>query len=197
MQSDDAGVRSRPSIEERAERRRALQQQHPDRYSSLIDVLRGDRPGRAVRFSDPAQWHPIMRQLIVVSVVIAALLAVGYVVSDMLRQGRIDAWSGPTATVTSGQEVLACLPADTTPDDQLPTWIRYGERVYARTDFLRPLRNQGRIDETGQVETGYRLDRMRILLPMEDPADQVPARLLVVIEPGPAATLYEWAPACQ
>lgn len=197
MQTDDAGVRSRPSIEERAERRRTLQSQHPDRYSSLLDVLRGDRPSRSVRFSDPAQWHPVMRQLIVVSIVIAGLVAAGYLVSDMLRQGRIDAWSGPTATVTSGQEVLACLPAGTTPHEHLPTWIRYGDRVYARTDFVRPLRNQGRIDETGQVETGYRLDRLRILLPAEDPTDQVPPRLLVVSEPGPVATLYELAPACQ
>jgi hypothetical protein len=190
--------RDRPSIDERAERRRALQHTYPDRYTGLLAMLRNDRaPGGGRLLDDPARWHPIMRRLVLAAVVIGLGIAVVYVASDTWRQGRVDAWSGPGAPVTSGQLVLDCLPESTTPDDRLPTWIRYEGRVYARTDFVRPLRNAGRYGETGQVETDHRLDRMRLMLLMEDPRGVPAERLLVVVEPGPAATLYQWAPDCE
>jgi hypothetical protein len=198
MESRSAERRGRPTIDERAERRRELQRSYPDRFSGLIATLRGDGPPAGGRLrDDPAHWHPIMRKLVLAAVAVAVAIVVGLMVHQAWRQDRIDTWTGPGDPVPSGQAVLACLPPTTTPDDQLPTWIRYQERTYARTDFVRPLRNQGRYGESGQVETDHRLGRMRLMLPMEDPHDQPAGRLLVVIEPGPAATLYEWAPDCE
>jgi hypothetical protein len=188
---------TRPSIEERAERRRSLQRTYPDRYTGLIQVLRrGRHDGGGRLLSDPARWHPVMRQLIVASFVAVALIAAFYVLNELWRAGRIDTWSGPTSAVTSGQEMLACLPDWTQRDDALPTWMRYGDLVYAKTDRLRALRGQGRVGETGQIEAGYRLGDMRLLLPPETPEGQPPRSVFIVIEPGPAATIYELAPDC-
>ena len=186
----------RISIDERAARRRALTRSHPDRFAALTDVLTQTRTGSLGPATDvPAHWHPIAGKLVLGTLLALALLAIFYVASSWLREGRIDTWAGPTSDVTSGQRLLECLPPRTVTDSYLPTWVRFEGLVYANTARTRALLSPTP-GATGQVETGYRLDRMRILLPAELPAGAVPPRIYVHIEPGPGATIFEHASAC-
>jgi hypothetical protein len=188
----------RPTVDQRAERRREVQRASTDRYSSLIGILRGHASDGAGRLrDDPARWHPVMRQLLVATIVVVVLIIALYTIDEAWRQERIDTWSGPTGDVVSGQEVMACLPERTTPHSQLPTWMRYRDRVFARTDYLRALRASGAPGETGQHETGYRLDRMRVLLPGNRPADGPHDTILIAVDQAPVASVYEWAEACD
>lgn len=196
MTHEPPSTRGRVSIEERAARRRELIRDHPDRFSALVDVLLHTRTTSLGPATDvPARWHPIAGKLVLATLLVVGLVAIFYVGNSWLREGRIDTWSGPTGDVTSGQRVLDCLPATTLTDTYLPTWIRLDGGVYGNTGRLRPLLGWEE-GQTTQVETGYRLDRMRILLPAQLPAGEVPPRIYVVVERGLGATIYERASSC-
>jgi hypothetical protein len=137
----------RPTIEERAERRERLESGGSDRYTSLMRALHA---GREVpiqrREARSLQWHPVAGKLLVaavVAVVAYAAIVAGY---NAWRDSRVDTWSGPDATVTSGQRLANCPVANDLHDDTFPTWIRYGGRLYLLTGRVRPIGNEATPD---------------------------------------------------
>jgi Na+-transporting methylmalonyl-CoA/oxaloacetate decarboxylase gamma subunit len=195
--TDQPAPRPRPSISERAARREALQRSERDRYANLVRALQAGReipfrPGRGERL----EWHPIARVLVVLAIIAVVAYAVGSVVNNVWREMRVDTWGGPDATVTSGQRLAGCAAANSQQHAYLPTWVRYGDRVFVLTPRQRPLLGQGRPNQTDQIETGYSLERLRILLPEQLRADEPPSYILIVQAGSSAAAIFQHEPAC-
>ena len=195
--TDQPAPRPRPSIAERAARREALQRSERDRYANLVRALQAGReiPFRPRR-RERLEWHPIARVLVVLAVAGVIAYFVGAIANDIWRNMRVDTWSGPDATVTSGQRLEGCAAANSQQHAYMPTWVRFDGRVYVLTPRQRPLLGQGMPGETRQIETGYSHERLRILIPSEvlDPA--APSHILVVQAGSFAAAIFNHAPEC-
>jgi hypothetical protein len=196
--ADESTPRDRPSIEERAARRQALQRSERDRYSNLVRALQAGRevPLRDIR-RDRAQWHPVAWLLVRLAIVGVAVYLLASFAHGVWREQRVDTWAGPTADVTSGQRLAGCDAANVQSHSYLPTWVRYGGRVYVLTPRMRPLVGQGLPGQTRQIETGYSHERLRILIPTEVDDPAAPSRILVVQTGSPAAAVYPHAPECD
>jgi hypothetical protein len=196
--TDQPESRPRPSISERAARREALQRSERDRYANLVRALQAGReiplrPGRGERL----QWHPIARVLVLLAIVGVIGYAVATVANNVWREMRVDVWAGPDGNVTSGQRLAGCVPANSQRHAYLPTWVRYGGRVYVLTERQRPLVGQGMPDQTRQIETGYTLERLRILVETELPAGEPPSRILLIQAGSFAAAIFDHTPECS
>ena len=195
--TEEPATRGRPSIAERAARREALQRSERDRYSNLVRALQAGRelPLGTAR-GERMKWHPIAWTLVRLAILAVIVYAVGSVGYNFWRQQHVYAWAGPTADVTSGQRLAGCAAANGQDHGYLPTWVRHGDRTYVLTPRQRPLVNEGRVGETRQIETGYTLERFRVLIPAEvlDPA--APTHILLVQSPSFVAAIYQHAPEC-
>lgn len=196
--TEQPAPRTRPSIAERAARREALQRSERDRYSNLVRALQAGRevPIRPRR-SERLQWHPVAWLLVRLAILGVIVYIVASIGLAFWREGRVETWSGPTAAVTSGQRLAGCPQANTQQHGYLPTWIRYGDRTYVLTPRQQPLVGQGLPDQTRQIETGYTLERLRILVPREGVDPAAPSHILVVQAGSFAAAIFEHAPECD
>ncbi|HSH21168.1 MAG TPA: hypothetical protein VK992_00945 [Candidatus Caenarcaniphilales bacterium] len=196
--TDQPAPRERPSIAERAARRQALQRSERDRYANLVRALQAGRelplrPGRAERL----QWHPVAWLLLRLAILVVLLYAVAWVALGVWRDMTVDTWTGSDGTVTSGQRLAGCTRANAQNHAYFPTWIRFDDRVYVLSSRERPLLGQGMPGETRQIETGYALERLRILIPVELPAGEPPSRILVATAGAPTAAIFDHAEECE
>ena len=191
--------RERMSIAERAARRDRIVGDR-DRYSSLVRVLRAGReiplqphPRRRLAFLDDLAWHPIATRLTIVVAVIV-LAAVGAKLGgDWVRERTVATWTGPTATVTSGQRLDSCPELTTIAQvETYPNWLRYGGRLYLRTDTVRP----GLIDGVSYVDSGYRLDHLFLVLLQNTPAGRARQEVMVWSDGAMAGYAYHEATGC-
>jgi hypothetical protein len=193
---NEGAERVRPSIEERADKRRRLQGSGRDRFGNLVYALRA---GREMPFygrrAERLRWHPIAWRLVKLIALIAVVYALAWVASEYWRAQRVDTWQGPDTAVTSGQRLDGCARANTVHDDYLPSWIRYNGRTYLLTDAAWPVLGQGARDATGQIETGYELGDRRLLTP-NTTAPGEPTRVLIVRPPTYVASVYVYAAEC-
>jgi hypothetical protein len=198
--SEPEAYRPRPSIAERAARRQALQRSERDRYSNLVRALQAGRevPLRP-RTGERLRWHPVAWLLLRIALVGALVYGAAVLAHRFWREQAVDTWAGPDATVTSGQRLAGCAPANAQYHADLPTWVRYGNQTYVLTERQRPLVGAGMPGETRQIETGYSLDRLRILIPTELPPDQrdPPSRILLVAAGSYAAAIFQHTPECS
>jgi hypothetical protein len=191
--------RERMSIAERAARRDRIVGDR-DRYSSLVRVLRAGREiqlqprrRRRLAFLDDLAWHPIATRLTIVVAVIV-LAAIGAKLGgDWVRERTVSTWTGPTATVTSGQRL------DSFPDlnaiaqvETYPNWLRYDGRLYLRTDTVRP----GLIDGVSYVDSGYRLDHLFLVLLENTPDGRTRQEVMVWSDGAMAGYAYHVATGC-
>ncbi len=154
-----------------------------DRYSSLVRALQAGREVPVGRTrSMPLEWHPIFRRLVVLAVVLAIAAVVVINAHERWREGLVDSWTGPGPLVQSGQRLSGCAATDGLTHATMPVWVRYGGSVYVLTDARWALSNEGRLNETSLVETGYSLGEKRILL-IEEPAAGAALESLVVARP--------------
>ncbi len=195
--SEGPASRDRPSIAERAARRQALQRNERDRYSNLVRALQAGReiPLRPRR-GERLQWHPIAWLLIRLAVVGVVIYFVASFGLNFWRDQQVNTWAGPDTTVTSGQRLAGCATANAQSHEYLPTWVRFAGQVYVLTPRQRPLLGQGMPNETGHIETGYSLERLRIMIPSEPPQDDPPGQILVVQAGSVAAAIFLHEPAC-
>jgi hypothetical protein len=195
--ADQPAPRARPSIEERAARRQALQRSERDRYANLVRALQAGReiPLRPRR-GERLQWHPVAWLLLRLAAVGVVAYLLASFAHGIWRENRVETWAGPTAEVTSGQRLAGCAAANQQQHSYLPTWVRYGGRVYVLTERQRPLVGQGLPGQTRQIETGYSLERLRILVPRETADPAAPPYILVIQTGSFAAAIFDHAPEC-
>ena len=195
--TDSPDSRSRPSIAERAARRERLERDGRDRYGSLVRALQAGREVPLGRTREtPFQWHPVAWMLVRLALVMAALYVIGLGGWNWWRDQQVDTWSGPDATVQSGQRLEGCLTANAQRDDLLPTWIRFAGTVYVRSPRVRPVRGEGQPGATQYVESGYSQDRVRILLYEPPVAGEQAQELILVIPPARGGAIFKPDPTC-
>ena len=194
---DPAG--SRMSIAERAARRERVVGDR-DRYSSLVRVLRAGReiplqprPRRRLAFLDDLAWNPVATRLAIV-VLVLVLAAVGAKLGgDWVRERSVATWTGPTGTVTSGQRLDTCPDVNAIAQvETYPNWLRYGGRLYLRTDTVRP----GLIDGVSYVDSGYRLDHLFLVLLENTAAGRARQEIMVWSDGAMAGYAYHEATGC-
>lgn len=191
----------RPSIEERARRRSELDAADRDRYASLLRHLRA---GQEIALEPPRDWrdrlealdwHPIAGRLLVAITLVVALYLALTAVTGWLREGRIDTWSGPDATVQSGQRLDGCPGLVRLNDAVLPNWLRYRGDVFQLTEVGLPLgeSNIGR----SYLPTPYALGDLRLFEVRVQGLGPMGSRLIVRNGNAPAGQLYRRLDSCS
>ncbi len=189
--TDPPDTRSRPSIAERAARRDRLERDDRDRYSSLVRALQAGREVPVGRTrSLRMEWHPIAWSLLRLALVLAALYVIGLVGWNWWRDQQVDTWKGPDASVQSGQRLEGCLAANVQGDDLFPTWVRFDGTVYVRSERVRVLRGESMPGQTQYLESGYGLDRLRILLLEPVAEGDTPQELIIASPPARGGRAY-------
>ena len=193
--SDQSG-RDRLSIEERAAQRDRMDRSAGDRYQALLRSLRAGQEIRPLVFGkDKIEWHPIARKLLVVILVALALYLVAAGGYRFWRLGHVDAWSGPDASVTSGQRLESCPAVALRDYDSVyPVWVRYDSKVYVATGLGRPLPT----DLTGRYDiTAYTLGKLQLWRILDTPDGKAGTDIILRFQPDDVGQLFKAMPGCQ
>jgi hypothetical protein len=183
------------------DRRRAAEPARPaarrsadDRYGTLLEGLRGsgDAPGGANPSApkDPVHWHPIAIRLVIAAIVVAAVYTAGVFGFGLLRDARVDTWTGPDAAVQSGQRLTGCPEVEQVTDDVFPSWIRYGGAVYRLAGAVAPIGADTGVGETKYTETGYSFGPFRLLVDDRTEAGRARERIYALAAPAMVAETY-------
>lgn len=192
---DGLDGRKRLSIEERAARRDRLIAVKEDRYASLLHALRAGRQVDLRRPPAPRlEWHPIAATLLRIALVAVCLYVVALAAVRWYRLQGVDTWSGPTASVASGQRLAGCDAANDAYDDAFPQWIRFGGHVFTSTGLSRPV---GYGVNPSYPETGYTLGDLNLMLVLGTPGGKAGEELLIRSGPVPVGQLYVLAADCH
>jgi hypothetical protein len=188
--------RRRTSIEERAERRSRMERTGGDRYSNLLHALRAGREVRPTPMvRDRLEWNPIARKLIIAVLVGVALYAIASAGYRFWRQQNVDTWTGPDASVTSGQQLAGCAAAEARDYDPVyPVWVRYGGAVFVGTGFGRPFP----ADVTGSYQASpYHLGQMTLWRVLNTPEGRAGNEIVLKYDPDPVGEMFAIAPGCS
>ena len=165
-----------------------------DRYQNLVRVLRGGGlPARDDTRPLRLEWHPIafaLLRVITVAVVVWALVVGG---ATLWRELRVDHWTGPDTSVTSGQRLAGCDDRLTFHDPIFPAWVRFEGAVYAGADLSRPV---GPGANASYPATGYRLGELELFRVANTPAGQAGDQILLKLETVGVGELYIRVPDC-
>jgi hypothetical protein len=142
-----------------------------------------------------ARWHPIARRLVVAVLVALGLYVAFTIAADAVREFRVDTWSGPDATVTSGQRLDDCPAFVRNGDAVFPNWIRFDGKVYHHLGAQLPVGETNIGDY--YVESGYRLGNLQIYRVTTSGLGEVGTRILVRAGLAPAGGLYGVIPGCS
>ena len=189
-------TRSRPTIGERAARRARIEQGGADRYSSLVRALHAGEevPIEQRRRGQRLRWHPIAWTLLRLAVVLVfGYLALSFAFTTW-RDSRVDTWTGPDTSVTSGQRLAGCPLVNNLHDDVFPTWIRFEGSIYRNTGYIRPV---GFEPHEAYPETGYALGDLRIHRILNTPDGQAGRNILLKRESVPTGQLFLITPDCS
>jgi hypothetical protein len=186
----------RPSIAERAEKRERLTGGGRDRYASLLRALQAGRElpiGR--REGVHYVWHPIAWRLVRIALLLVAAWLVARVGFGILRENSVYTWSGPDASVRSGQRLEGCAPVNVLDDDVYPTWVRFEGAIYKMTGLKRPV--PAPTLENGYRQTGYSLGSVLLLTVEREPTGTA-GRHVVLLDPvADVGELYVIEPDCH
>ena len=180
---------TRRSVSERAAQRDRMQGVGGDRYSSLLHTLHAGRElplqprPRGLRL----EWHPIAGTLLRLAVVVVLLYLAITTGLAVWRDARIDVWSGPDGSVTSGQRLADCPLAGAVHDDLFPSWIRFDGKVFLLTDTIRPM---GFKPDADFPATGYSLDSMTLFRIAGTPDGQAGLTMAVKLSNSAVGQVY-------
>lgn len=146
------------------------------------------------RRSRSLEWHPIAAKLVVAALIGVLVYAAIYVGYNAWRDSRVDAWSGPDASVTSGQRLADCPVVNSLHDDTFPTWIRYGGQVYRSTGSIRPV---GTDPTNDYPSTGYQLGELRLLRVANTPDGRAGKIIVLKLVDVPVGQVFELTPDCS
>ena len=126
---------------------------------------------------------------IVLAVVIAAIVWLGaIVVTDYVRQGVVDTWTGPDATVQSGLRLDGCPSITFREDVYFPSWVRFEGRVFRWADLLAPIGP----DSIGDafLQTGFRNGDLELFRVANDPEGRAGNKVMLRQRESPAGAIY-------
>jgi hypothetical protein len=195
-EGDEQRTGRRPSIEERVARREMVDAQGRDRYDRLLRHLQAGREIALERSrGERWDWHPVAGKIVIAAVVVIAVYLIATAVMGYLRDQRVDTWTGPDATVTSGQRLDGCPSFFRLEHPVFPAWIRFDGGVFQRTDQIVPVgaTNIG----TSYIESGYRHDDF-VLYTVHVPGLGEPgSRIAVRKGSAAAAEIYRRVEGCS
>jgi hypothetical protein len=167
-----------------------------DRYSSLLRTLQAGQelPWRQAGRGRRLVWHPIAGTLLRVLIIGLLLYLAVTAGLGILRDNRIDTWSGPDASVTSGQRLADCPLVGSVRDDLFPNWIRYDGIVYRLTDTIRPM---GFEADPDFPDTGYALGTMSLHRALSTPEGQAGDIVLVKLDTSAVGRVYRATRDCS
>jgi hypothetical protein len=195
--SGTGGHARRPSIEERVAHRDELKERGADRYETLLRHLQAghELPLPAPR---PRRWrpdiHPSAGWIVAGAVAIVIVYLVLSVATGWLRAGDVATWSGPDATVQSGQRLASCPAIVERPDVYFPSWIRFDGHVYSWSPASWPI--AGPAADVAYAPTGYTHDGLEILRVRSTPEGRSGEIILVRHGDAPAGALYHVVEGC-
>jgi hypothetical protein len=186
---------TRRSVSERAEQRERMRRIGRDRYSSLLHTLHAGQelPWQPRREVHRLAWHPIAWTLLRAAIVVVLSWVAVTTGLALWRDVRVDTWSGPDASVTSGQRLEDCPLAGRVTDEIFPNWIRYGGKVYLLTDLIRPM---GLEPDADFPSTGYSKDAMTLYRIVNTPDGQEGRIVAVKLETSAVGRVYRLASDC-
>jgi len=193
------GRRGRPSIEERVARREQVDRHGKDRYDTLLRHLRAGQevPLERHRRREALDWHPIAGKVIIAAVAIAAIYLALTTVLDIIRENRVDQWSGPDTSVTSGQKLDSCPSLYHADDPVFPNWVRFKGAIFQQFIGHAVVPVGDTNIGTSYLDTGYTLDRMRIYT-VENPGMGPPgSRIVLRLGNAPGSEVYRKLDECS
>jgi hypothetical protein len=189
----DPSAAARPSVDERAARRAELEARGRDRYDALLRHLQAGQelpiPKRRRTFG--LDIHPTAGKLVVAALIVAAIWLGTITVTDWLRAGRVDTWTGPTTTVQSGQRLDGCSGAAFREDVYFPNWIRFEGQTFLWADRNLPI-GPNSVGEA-YLETGYTLGELQLYRVANTIEGRAGAELMIRQGGSPAGAIYALA----
>lgn len=168
-----------------------------DRYEELVSALRAQGSVPRVREQRvPWEWHPIARVLLVVALIAILGYGAAQFGIDWVRDRRVDTWSGPDATVQSGQRLEGCDTVNALHHDVFPTWVRFHGVVYRFSDQIRPVivHDDGTFSLT---DSGYQLGQMHLLLDDQTPAGRARDQIVLLLPSAQVGEVFARLPECR
>jgi hypothetical protein len=185
----------RPSVAERAARRAQVPQgDGTGRYLSLLRTLRGEDAPIQLRRKERLQWHPVAWLLLRW----AAVVVVAYVLLTSAitgwRNARVDVWSGPDSSVTSGQRLAGCPVVNAIDDPTFPSWVRFEGRTFRYTGSIRPV---GDDPNPKYPATVHRLGDLVLYRMTATPEGRAGETILLKLDRVPVGTVYRRTIECE
>jgi hypothetical protein len=181
---------ARPAIDERAARRAALEARGADRYDALLRHLQAGHELPVVRAkrSFGVDIHPSFGRLILVALLVAAAWLGAIAVTDWLRQGRVDTWTGPDASVQSGLRLDGCPDIVFRENVYFPSWVRFEGKLFRWADSLTPIGPNS--VPTSFEETGYVNGDLRLYRVHNNPEGRAGNQVMIRQGDAPAGAIY-------
>jgi hypothetical protein len=132
--------------------------------------------------------HPSFGKLITAALVVAAAWLGAIVVTDYVRQGRVDTWTGPDATVQSGLRLDGCPDIVFRENVYFPSWVRFEGGVFRWADRLTPIGPNS--VPTSFEETGYANGDLRLYRVLNNPAGRAGEEVMIRQGESPAGAIY-------
>lgn len=167
-----------------------------DRYSSLLRTLQAGQelPWQQGRRSRRMAWHPIAGTLLRLAIIAILLYVAVTAALGLWRDSRVDVWSGPDASVSSGQRLADCPLVGTVRDGIFPSWLRFDGMVYRLTDTIRPM---GFEPDADFPPTGYTLGTMTLYRMVNTPEGQSGTIVLVKLDTSAVGRVFRATPDCS
>lgn len=187
---------SRRSVSERAAQRDRMHHGGRDRYASLLHTLHA---GREMPLEPQSRgrlrlvWHPIAWTLVRLALVGVLLYVAVSAGLAFWRDVRVDTWSGPDGSVTSGQRLADCPLVGAVRDDVFPNWIRFEGKVFLLTDTIRPIGFQ---PDAEFPTTGYSLGAMTLYRITGTPDGLAGKIVAVKLATSAVGQVFRLAPDC-
>jgi hypothetical protein len=172
-----------------------MQQGGRDRYSSLLRTLQAGQelPWQQQRRGRRITWHPIAGTLLRAAIVAILLYVAVTAGLGLWRDSRVEVWSGPDASVTSGQRLADC-PLISVRNDIFPSWIRFDGMIYRLTETIRPM---GFEPDADFPATGYTLGSMTLYRIANTPDGQSGKIMVVKLDTSAVGQIYRATPDCS
>jgi hypothetical protein len=172
-----------------------MQQGGRDRYSSLLRTLQAGQelPWQQQRRGRRIAWHPIAGTLLRVALVGIVLYFGVTAALALWRDSRVDVWSGPDASVTSGQRLEGCALISVR-DEIFPSWIRLDGTIYRLTETIRPM---GFEPDADFPPTGYTLGTMTLYRIANTPEGQAGNIVAVKLDGQGVGRVFRATPDCS